>query len=241
MKLDYIQKIALFIVAFIIVTVVITMLYGCNADPIVTPIEHCTDIYSQSFCDNIKGDKGDDGENGQSIQGPQGISGTNGADGQSVVGPQGEQGGTGNDGSSCSVKQIYETEQQVLQLADTNQQDISKRLSTDSGINSASDDPAGLNTDPIGALIQCTDGTSAMVYNGKDGVNGIDSIQEVIDPCGKQGSYDEVLLRFSDKSLYAVFYTKELAFMTLIGPGAYQTTDGTGCNFKVTDDLEVIW
>lgn len=79
---------------------------------------------------------------------------------------------------------------------------------------------------------------------GIDGINGNDgkdSVIEIIDPCGKESEFDELLLRFSDNKLYAIYFDgKKLAFLTEIVDGVYDTTDGTNCTFKVIDG-EVIW
>lgn len=105
-----------------------------------------------------------------------------------------------------------------------------------------------------GALIQCEDGTTALVTNGSNGSDGLDgqdgvdgadgapglnALVEVIDPCGQESSYDEVLFRFSDGNLYAVYASGNKIHLTELVPGTYITTDGTDCTFTVTEDLEV--
>ena len=86
--------------------------------------------------------------------------------------------------------------------------------------------------------------------NGLDGNDGLSALVKVIDPCGPQTNWDEVLFQMNGKAcneegvctdIFAVFYQGNKIFLTGLYPGAYQTTDGTKCNFKVTDDLEVVW
>ena len=98
-----------------------------------------------------------------------------------------------------------------------------------------------------GARVSCSDGSEAVVYNGQDGTNGQDApptpytVTEVIDPCGKQASFDEVLLRMSNGQLLAHFASGNNQFLTTIGVGSYTTTDGTNCYFTVNNDMSVSW
>lgn len=94
-----------------------------------------------------------------------------------------------------------------------------------------------------GYLITCTDGLELYLprpVDGEDGLDGQDAVIEVIDPCGKQANNDEVLLRLSDGKLYAYFEQGSHRFLAEITPGNYQTTDGTNCKFRVSNDLQVI-
>lgn len=68
---------------------------------------------------------------------------------------------------------------------------------------------------------------------GPVGPAGIAAVVEVIDPCGQQTVHDEVLLRLSDGHLYALYYAPPYSFLTKLNPGAYSTTDGTGCQFTI--------
>lgn len=98
-----------------------------------------------------------------------------------------------------------------------------------------------------GAEIICGDQTSAIILNGEVGPKGEDmvpgpyAVLELVNPCGKQGSHDEVLLRFGTGQLLAHYSHGDKQFFTIVGPGSYQTTDGTNCNFSITQDLEVTW
>ena len=76
--------------------------------------------------------------------------------------------------------------------------------------------------------------------DGVDGADGRDAIIEIIDPCGKQTTYDEVLLRTSSGLLLAYFENGGKRFLTEIRPGRYVTTDGTNCLFTVTNDGQVL-
>lgn len=134
------------------------------------------------------------------------------ADLEKFKGPQGEKGDKGDSGDTCSVSQSVN-----------------------------------------GALILCPDGTSVMILNGTNGVNGVNgadgqaapagpyNIIELIDPCGKQGRFDELLLRLENKQLVAHYSHGVNQFLTTIGPGSYKTTDGTECYFYINNDLEVLW
>jgi hypothetical protein len=90
-----------------------------------------------------------------------------------------------------------------------------------------------------GAVIVCGE-TQVVIANG---VNGMDAITSVIDPCGKQAAYDEVLLQLSNGLLLASFSDNASGKNTrfsVIGNGNYVTTDGTGCRFTVNNN-NVTW
>lgn len=99
-----------------------------------------------------------------------------------------------------------------------------------------------------GVLVSCTDGTSAVILNGKDGTNGTDGVNapptpytvtELVDPCGKQTTYDEVLMRLANNQLIAHYASGSLQYLTVIGPGSYITTDGSNCYFSVDSNLQI--
>lgn len=133
------------------------------------------------------------------------------------------------------------------------------------GIDGASCDVA--QVEGQGALVTCGE-NMVMIYNGQDGADGEDgsdgengsngmdgedgadgqngqdgvsSVIEIIDPCGDQGRFDEVLLRLHDGSLLAHYASGSRQFLTFIGPGNYITTDGLGCSFTVDNDMNVSW
>lgn len=71
---------------------------------------------------------------------------------------------------------------------------------------------------------------------GPTGPQGEHSITKVIDPCGKVGSYDEVLLAFANGNLVALFVTSNHQYprFSLIPDGNYLTSDNTSCYFSVS-------
>lgn len=86
--------------------------------------------------------------------------------------------------------------------------------------------------------------------DGRDGINGQDGISApvnpyaivaVIDPCGDEGSYDEVILKLANGTILAHYSDGNKQFFTLVGPGNYNTTDGHACHFTINNDGSVIW
>lgn len=80
---------------------------------------------------------------------------------------------------------------------------------------------------------------------GIPGQPGLDADLEIIDPCGDApGIHDEVLVRLPDGSLLVSMSDqvsgKNTRFVVL-GPGDYQTTDGSSCVFSVDQELNVIF
>lgn len=138
---------------------------GCGHEGY-TLVGDCVEVYSEEFCDSIRGQDGESGDRGSS--GTDGLTGRDGIDGE-----QGTQGIQGEVGPS--------------------------------------------------------------------GENGEDAIVEIIDPCGQETTYDEVLVRFSNDLLYAVYYDGTHAFFAELVSGTYITTDGTDCKFEVTEEGDVIW
>lgn len=102
-----------------------------------------------------------------------------------------------------------------------------------------------------GAIISCTDGTSVVVLNGSNGTNGTNgqdgvsppasaySVTQIVDVCGKQAAFDEVLLRLANGQLLAHYASGANQFLTVLTPGNYVTTDGTHCYFTVDNDLQI--
>lgn len=164
------------------------------------------------------GRDGTDGTTGPA--GADGLPGANGDQGETgAVGPIGPAGANGENGSSCSATQAIG-----------------------------------------GVLISCTDGTSAVLLDGPtgprgdtgekgdSGSNGVDglnapptpyTVTEMIDPCGDQTAYDEILMRLANDQLVAHFSSGSLEFLTVIPPGNYVTTDGTHCHFTVDIDMQI--
>lgn len=158
------------------------------------------------------GPKGDTGTAG--VNGIDGSDGETGSSGhQGSTGPQGEtvQGPAGSDGTSCSVSPMIG-----------------------------------------GALVTCSDGTQAVVLNGLDGANGTDGqdgidtepgvydIIEIINPCGVNGPYDEVLLRLRNGQIIAYYSAVNKQRLAVLVSGSYITTDGYSCAFAIDVDGNII-
>jgi len=65
------------------------------------------------------------------------------------------------------------------------------------------------------------------------------SLTEILDPCGPQTTYDEVLLRLANGTILASFSQNVNGLNTrfvVIPPGTYQTSDGTNCIFTINPD-----
>lgn len=96
-----------------------------------------------------------------------------------------------------------------------------------------------------GITISCTDGTTAVLFNGTDGENGEDgedapptaySVVEMRDPCGDQAGFDEILMRTAGGSWIAHFSSGNNQFLTVLTPGTYVTTDQSQCYFTLNND-----
>lgn len=66
------------------------------------------------------------------------------------------------------------------------------------------------------------------------------TVVEILDPCGKESAFDEVLLRMADDSILA-YFAGSGGFLTLLDPGNYVTTDGTSCLFTIDNELKASW
>lgn len=62
-------------------------------------------------------------------------------------------------------------------------------------------------------------------------------ISAFIDPCGPEGSFDEVIMQMTDGTLLTHYSHGGKQFLTVLTDGNYQTTDGTKCNFSVSDGI----
>jgi hypothetical protein len=95
-----------------------------------------------------------------------------------------------------------------------------------------------------GALVTCG-ANSVLILNGEDGSDAPPTpltITKIIDPCGKQGSgFNEVLLKLANDNIMAHFSSGANQFFALLTPGNYVTTDGTNCNFNVSNTYQVTW
>lgn len=173
-----------------------------------------TEIDCLDGCD--KGEKGDQGERGN-------------------VGPTGPTGPRGTDGYTSLISM--------------------SRL--DSGLNACDSDSgllirSGLDLDRSGvldageveALSTVCDGKDGNDgQNGTDGVDGVTSsytVVDIIDPCGSEGSFDEVILVMANGELMAHYSHGNKQFLTILRDGSYETTDGTKCEFTINNG-EINW
>lgn len=61
-----------------------------------------------------------------------------------------------------------------------------------------------------------------------------ENVVEYIDVCGpKPGSYNEILLKTASGRYIAFFESGGSRFLTILSPGNFMTTDGTGCYFTI--------
>jgi chromosome segregation ATPase len=74
-------------------------------------------------------------------------------------------------------------------------------------------------------------------------LQGYQNIVSIKDPCGAQGSYNEVFLKLSSGHYLASFSDNANGLntrFTQLTDGTFQTTDGTSCNFTVSGNGTVI-
>lgn len=92
-----------------------------------------------------------------------------------------------------------------------------------------------------GAIITCPDGTTALVQNGSSSEPSAFTIVDLIDPCGQEADFDEVLLKLYNGQYLVHFSHGGKQFLSTIGTGSYVTTDGTNCHFTINQDGTVNW
>jgi len=66
------------------------------------------------------------------------------------------------------------------------------------------------------------------------------SIEQLVDPCGKQGVYDEVLIKTGDNKVIAYFEQGNKRSLIVLPAGNYKTKDGTNCHFSVDNEGNII-
>ena len=65
-------------------------------------------------------------------------------------------------------------------------------------------------------------------------------VAEVVDPCGAETAYDEILVKLSNGTFIAFFESdNKRRLSVLIENATYETTDGTNCKFKVVNKIVV--
>ena len=110
-----------------------------------------------------------------------------------------------------------------------------------------------------GVQVSCPDG-SAILRDGTDGlrgeqglpgvagVDGLDGVDAVlpggtivgfIDPCGEE-ALDEILFVAADGTLFGHYADGERQHLVRLIPGVYLTTDGFSCEFRVTEENQVV-
>lgn len=132
---------------------------------------------------------------------------------EGTPGPTGLQGESGIAGVGCSVAQV--TGGAVVTCGP----DVVLVTNGTNGVQGA--------TGPTGAQGQAGQDAPLQVY----------SVTEIIDPCGKQGNYDEVLLALGNGSLVALFTNNvngDYPRLSLIPDGNFMTSDTTSCVFSVS-------
>jgi hypothetical protein len=68
------------------------------------------------------------------------------------------------------------------------------------------------------------------------------AIKDIIIPCGKiAGIFNETLLQLENGDILAYFESGSNRFLSIIGPGYYQTTDTKHCLFTIHSDGGVTW
>lgn len=195
---------------------------------------------------------------------------------------EGMRGRPGEDGSSCSVAQVPDGA--IISCTDGTSAVVLNGTTGTAGIDGQPGEPgvAGtsctVNQTSSGAIVSCADGTVAVLENGQDGSNGSDghngsdgqngndgedgedgndgatgpqgpaapinpySIVEIINPCGDNAGYDEVLFRLANGQILAHYAGGgNLQFLTLIGAGSWVTTDSSACHFTVSAAGVVTW
>lgn len=153
------------------------------------------------------------------------VTGTPGPAGQSTTGPQ------GNSGNQGEVGQI--------------------------GLPGEDADSCTVVSVSYGAEVTCPGQATVLIHNGAVGATGATgaagvagsnapptpyTITELVDPCGHMTDHDEVLLRTSNNKLIVLYADNihgDYPRLSILGPGNYTTSDGTGCGFTVDANLNI--
>ena len=101
--------------------------------------------------------------------------------------------------------------------------------------------PCSVYSDSSGAFINCPDGSSTFVPNGKDGQDGADGSRITwIDPCPRLVVPFPELIALVDGAYYAVYASGTKIHLARLIPGTYATTDGRACTFTVNANGELL-
>lgn len=91
-----------------------------------------------------------------------------------------------------------------------------------------------------GAIVSCTNGTTAVILNGEDGEDAPPTaytVTELYDPCGDGPGFDEILFHtYSGEWVAHYAGGGNLQFLALLGPNSYVTTDAQQCHFTIYND-----
>jgi hypothetical protein len=181
--------------------------------------------------DPINGKAGIEGREG--VQGVSGESGRPGTDGS--PGPAGPIGNSGSSGSPGAVGPQGNPGQ--ISLVTTTRFSSGLALCT-SGSGIEVDSGVDSNSSNVLDLSEIT--ATTVICDGTDAPPSPYTVDHVHDPCGHQAAYDEVLLVMGNGQILAHFASGANQFLTLIGPGSYVTTDGTGCYFTIDAGMNII-
>lgn len=176
-------------------------------------------------------------------------------------GTNGIDGANGEDGTSCTIAEF--STGSMITCGET-------QAFIKNGTNGADGSACKVTTatNGTGALIECTDGSSAFIKHGENGTDGqdgadgqngsdgqdgadgqngsdgVDAVQTIIDPCGQETTHglDEVILVLSSGEVLAHFSNGSDQYLTILKKETwYVTTDGTGCRFKIDSTGEIAY
>ena len=178
------------------------LISGCGA------VDRRDCYISGTECES-KGAPGETGNTGDSGRdGSGGVVGATGPRGDSTVGPNGATGGVGDTGATGGGG-----------------------VQGSQGVAGEDGTTCSVVQDVGGATITCSDGSSAYIADGADGLDAPFAISEVRDPCGDGPGPDEVILIFATGEWVAWYQNLGLSILT--PGGTYQTTDQQACVFTV--------
>lgn len=137
-----------------------------------------------------------------------------------------------------------------------------------SGIPGPAGTSCSVTSTSLGAIVECTDGTSATILNGSTGATGsqgIQGIQGIQGVAGQQGAQGVAGINGTDATpvivvqfcpsipsssypeqgfciggqLYAEWYLPPNSGLVLLPPGNYASTQANGCNFTVVQGCQI--
>lgn len=87
-----------------------------------------------------------------------------------------------------------------------------------------------------GAVVQCGENVVA-IFDGEDAYESEWTFVGVIDPCGPEAEYDEIILVTAGGDYISYFQDGPDRFLTILAyDAAYVTTDGTSCEFGIDSE-----